>query len=295
MSPEQKPNTKLDGSIPDLKAQHAREALVPPLEHRDEHSIFDKFRLAMRTKLGRAAVGVGTLILAGGAYTTTRGGDKVAESPATTPDTTSSSTAKPGETQAPVENLTPEQAIGIKQTAYESVNTPEAANSSDIIERARKSISSDTPLDEAALEMGNKYNIYVLTGDEEVLAAIYGADRINGTAETAYSEVIEETILAHKHSNNRFSYFEGYKPSQIIDTETGEKVAVTEHQSFEPLTRAGDLSYKIADVHNTNFESVDRSDVFDNDLMDNPFSINKEISFRVTDKKLTIDTIRYAD
>ncbi len=201
-------------------------------------------------------------------------------------DASESAAPEATESQAP-EVLSPEEAIGIEQTTYADVNTREAASAPDILQQARQPISADTPLDEAVVEMGNKFNIYSLTGDEQVLASIFGAE----TAANNSTNLVVQVREIQAHSDNRFDYFKDYPAELIIDSETGEVVDVTRHESFEPLETTGDLSVRFNEHYNTNFERVDRSEVFENDQLDNPYVIEKTITFTVDGGNLVVSHI----
>lgn len=237
---------------------------------------------ARQNKLGHLGLAGGgvllTALIAGGAYFGLSGGEKT--EPKSDPSV--SAPADPTETNAPVVS-TPEEALGIKQSSYELVNNPEAANNPEFVERARQLVPAGTPLEEAVVIFGQKVNMYNLTGDEQILASIYGSDQLS-------SQLAEGNREMHGHSNNRFSYFEGYQPNQIIDKTTGESVDVTQYRSFEPLVQTQEYSMTMF-VHNvTNFENVDRSEVFDNTELDNPYSKESEIHLQVKDGNLYVQS-----
>lgn len=93
------------------------DTVTPPLEHRDEHSVFDKIRLALRTKMGKVAVVAGGAALAVSTYAAVKGGEKSPE-PKTEPS--ASAPANPGETQAP--QATPE--VGVANNTLAGLNVP---------------------------------------------------------------------------------------------------------------------------------------------------------------------------
>lgn len=252
---------------------------IPPVGERHE-DYFPKKRNIMRRVIGGTAAAA--ILIGGGlAAKSALGGEGTAnaENPAPTPDTTASAPATPGETNTAPVALSPIEAIGTEQTDYDTLNVqPSKAD----VERALQPLSVDkyTP-EEAVIEFGKKLNVYKLGGiinnedgynletvdsgieGNDLLKAIFDSSVINGSELDEFRSI--RTMVA-----NRFNYFTiGYTPESLIDKTTGEKASATLNESWGNLEAdPSEMTFTVNRNWVTNFEKLDRDDVFDNPGID---------------------------
>ena len=159
--------TSTQSSEDDLRAKFDAPAVRPALEHRDSHSIFDKFRLALRTRTGKAMASLVLLGVGGGVVAAASGGENASST--RNPDTTTIAAPNPVETRA-VGPVDPSELIGKPEA--DSMDNLNVKPSQEVIDQALKGVpvsEYETP-QEAFVQLTNIYNVVELSGtaDESV-------------------------------------------------------------------------------------------------------------------------------
>ena len=157
--------TSTQSSEDDLRAKFDAPAVRPALEHRDSHSIFDKFRLALRTRTGKAMASLVLLGVGGGVVAAASGGENASST--RNPDTTTIAAPNPVETRA-VGPVDPIELVGKPEA--DSIDNLNVKPSQEVIDQALNGVPVSefkTP-QEAFVQLTNIYNVLELSATTDV-------------------------------------------------------------------------------------------------------------------------------